>query len=364
MADSDLTVDGLTAANGVGHVTLRWSLGGASCLGYLAYDATEIWVALTDDRDAASKVGEVAGNQFVHEGLADEADRYYWARARDVSGNLGAWSGEAGVVGKSTTAPIDDKLTAFEEWIAEIEANVGGVWAGGLFRMAVSIAPDGWDVSIAAMARAEVDGVEYEAGWWIFLNGTGESGIALRGNTIYITDDDGDVVASPFLVSGGVVRVQQLEVYGDVIVHGEIINEHAVAYAFSRQEIYRAAGAIDVSNGQGEVTIASLSITGGSNTGSRVKIMAKANLRAMFDGNPNWGSFEGRLYCDGSLISTVMARPDDEGQEGVIVDFEVDNAPGGVSKAWALKVEYVFGPGPGLNIEAYARFLSAERADK
>ena len=99
-----INVTGLTASGGVRLITVNMTADNlAGCLAYLALDAIEIWSSTTNDRTTAVKVGETVGRQFLHTDLPTGFNtRYYWARARNAAGTLGAFfpaSTTAGVAG-------------------------------------------------------------------------------------------------------------------------------------------------------------------------------------------------------------------------------------------------------------------------
>lgn len=99
MADSDITVTSLTATGGVGVIVIAPITGGQSCLPYLQLAAIEIWEAATNNRNSASYIGDtIAG--LTRQGLPASTTRYYWARARDVSGNLGDWFPSSATAGR------------------------------------------------------------------------------------------------------------------------------------------------------------------------------------------------------------------------------------------------------------------------
>lgn len=139
MADSNIVVSGLAATGGVGQVALTWSVTEASCRSYLQLDKVEVWASTNNNRANAVKVGEIFGTQFVHAGLNRSTSRYYWIRARDVSGNLGDFApagATAGVVGTTTSnAPNADV-------VSDISTNAGnilaGIVTGALIRTAAS----------------------------------------------------------------------------------------------------------------------------------------------------------------------------------------------------------------------------------
>ncbi len=96
MADSDITVGGLSAVGGVGQVALTWdqpidphSPGG---LPYLQKGAVEVWAATSNNRASATLLNEVGNaNSFVNAGLSRGAQRWYWIRPRNVAGSYGEW---------------------------------------------------------------------------------------------------------------------------------------------------------------------------------------------------------------------------------------------------------------------------------
>lgn len=127
MADSGITVSGLTATGGVGQIALGWSVTEASCLPYLRLDKVEIWEATANNRDTAVKVAEIFGTQYVRTGLGKSVSRRYWIRARDTSGNLGEWfpaSATAGILGTTTSTP------ASANQLSDVSPNAGSVTSG------------------------------------------------------------------------------------------------------------------------------------------------------------------------------------------------------------------------------------------
>lgn len=86
------TVDTLAATPAIGQITLDATFTDphAQGLPYLSAEMIEFYSSLTNDRDTALKIGE-GFPTFVHSGLAEEVKRYYWAKARNRSGQFGAW---------------------------------------------------------------------------------------------------------------------------------------------------------------------------------------------------------------------------------------------------------------------------------
>lgn len=93
MADSALYVSALRTLGSVGQVDLSWTLvdpiAGKGPT-YLKINAVEVWASATNDRSAASLVGE--GLQtFSHTGLSSGQAYYYWVRPRNNAGQYGDW---------------------------------------------------------------------------------------------------------------------------------------------------------------------------------------------------------------------------------------------------------------------------------
>jgi hypothetical protein len=110
MAGSDITVSGLTTTGAVTQIQLSWTVNDprAGAVPILALDAVEIWAAAVNDRSAAAKVTEGA-TSAIHSGIPGNVNRYYWIRARNNNGSIGAWypaSPTGGIVGTTATDVI------------------------------------------------------------------------------------------------------------------------------------------------------------------------------------------------------------------------------------------------------------------
>lgn len=122
MADSDITVNGLTASGGVGQVALTWdpavdphTPGG---LPYLQMSTIEVWAAASNNRAAATQIGESAGTRLVESGLTRAQQRYYWIRPRNKSGLYGEWnpiSDVGGVGGQEANNIYDHSTNGYEK---------------------------------------------------------------------------------------------------------------------------------------------------------------------------------------------------------------------------------------------------------
>jgi hypothetical protein len=105
---STITVSSLQATAGFGQNFLSWNYSnpGAGVTG-MHLDAIEVWAATANDLTVASKVDERKASQFVHV-FDDGAQRWYWARARNIFGDFGAWypTSPTGGVTADATASI------------------------------------------------------------------------------------------------------------------------------------------------------------------------------------------------------------------------------------------------------------------
>ncbi|NBN64140.1 phage tail protein [Pannonibacter tanglangensis] len=99
----DITITSLTATGGAQQITLAVVVSDGNVLPYLQLAAVEIWAASVNDRASAVRVGEGPAGQLTHTGLPTSATRWYWARARDRSSNLGPWFPASATAGVSAT---------------------------------------------------------------------------------------------------------------------------------------------------------------------------------------------------------------------------------------------------------------------
>ena len=113
MANSNIVVTDLAATGGVGQIVLAWDWDDPSdfkSLPYMQLAVFEVWAASSNNLGSASKVGETRSSQYSHAGLSASVTRYYWVRARDVSGNHGEFSSVASAT-SSTILPPNNSIT-------------------------------------------------------------------------------------------------------------------------------------------------------------------------------------------------------------------------------------------------------------
>jgi hypothetical protein len=91
MPTSTIALSALTVTTGFGQTFLHWSITDPNTLTYRKLDAVEIWAATTNDRTVATKVREAKASDGIHS-VSDGSARYYWIRARDLSGDYSDWS--------------------------------------------------------------------------------------------------------------------------------------------------------------------------------------------------------------------------------------------------------------------------------
>lgn len=103
---SDILVTSLSAVPGVGQNSLAAIAvppAGLEDLVYVQPAKVEFWAAASNNRGGATKVGEAVSGLFVHGGLSASVTRYYWARAVDRDGNVGAYYPASATGGVSAT---------------------------------------------------------------------------------------------------------------------------------------------------------------------------------------------------------------------------------------------------------------------
>lgn len=111
---TDATIIQLVATPGIGANTVSVLASaplGMTCLVYVQPVTVEIWASRSNNRGTATKVGQTAATSgiYLHKDLGTGETWYYWARAVDAEGNVGAFypvSTTAGVSATTkTTAP-------------------------------------------------------------------------------------------------------------------------------------------------------------------------------------------------------------------------------------------------------------------
>jgi hypothetical protein len=142
MADTNILVTSATAVGGVQQIVHKATtdFAGGGCLTYLALIGIEVWSAASNNRAAASKVGEITpGGQFVQTGLGRNVTRWSWYRARDASDNLGDFwpvSATAGIAATTSNqvppaGSVGPEQTASNfATLSALSANLGTIIAG------------------------------------------------------------------------------------------------------------------------------------------------------------------------------------------------------------------------------------------
>lgn len=141
---------GLAATPGFNTIWLSWAQVAAADLShyeiYIHTAATPAPVAGT------AATHSVRGTTFVHQGLANGAQRWYWVRAVDLSGNKSAWT--ASVNATTTTITIPD-IT---------DQTLGAAGVPTLTPTVVTDAHGNVSVQIEAVWTAATNAVSYEVG--------------------------------------------------------------------------------------------------------------------------------------------------------------------------------------------------------
>lgn len=107
-----------------------------SACGDADYAETEVWEASINDRASATQVAALKGNALQRSGLTAGAQRYYWVRHVDTSGNVSSWypsSATGGVLGTAGADPgneITHDFTGFLAGGATAYLTGAGYWLG------------------------------------------------------------------------------------------------------------------------------------------------------------------------------------------------------------------------------------------
>lgn len=126
MADSNITVSGLTVSSGIGHNFAQWTFTDphSDDLLSLSLDAVELWASETNDRTAASKIGE-GRDSAGHFALTAGDTWYYWIKPRNRSGFYGDWHPSGTSDGVEATVFSDN--SAWEDYTPTISSSSGAL---------------------------------------------------------------------------------------------------------------------------------------------------------------------------------------------------------------------------------------------
>jgi len=162
-------ISGLTALGGFGYIQLNWINPTDSDFSHV-----EIWANSSNDRNFATKIATVSGDNYLHGGLESslEVIRYYWGRAVDYSGNESDWhplSATGGVMGASVALEsIDTTPPAQVTGVGLTSAVTTGTNGEQIVSLTVS-----WTaVADEDLAYYEVDLKEGAGGFIAFATGS------------------------------------------------------------------------------------------------------------------------------------------------------------------------------------------------
>ena len=231
--------------------------------------------------------------------------------------------------------------SALSSAITQVEAEVDDVSAGGFFAMKVQIAPAGWDISLAMVARATAGGVNLEAGQWIFIKSDGTTGIAHKANNYYLLNDTGGIVSSPFNVIGGVVYMTNVRISGSLMLD-ETVNTNVLM----ANSVFGGVSATQVSTvgaGSGIVGVYYAVAYG------TVKVSFTGAQARPSSGASNFGLFYTRLLRNGVVIKQLPYFYDDNFSQPLTV--EATDTPGPGTHYYSSDTYVADGPGL-FNVEA------------
>lgn len=208
-------VTSITAVPKVFGIDLSWVIPAQAA----RLQATEIWAATTNDRAAATLLGQYAYPQAAHQitGLASGEQRWFWARLVDEYGNTGPWYPANPLAGTPGTSS-DDADTILEYLAGKIgETQLSTALLERIESAeGASVQVDALTTDLSAMYTIKtsltVSGRLYLAGLGIGVentNGVVETQVLVAADKFAIIDPTSEVLTSPFIVQGGQTYINQ-----------------------------------------------------------------------------------------------------------------------------------------------------------
>jgi len=211
------TVAGLSATTSlVFAIEVDWSFPAGA--GDTAY--TEIYYSHTADFASATALGRYSypTNKAALLGLAAGYDMYFWARLVDTTGNIGAWypdTSSAGVHGQASS-DATNILAYLTQQIGETQlaqALLTKINSGaGAVAQADAITSELAAMYTIKTALVGPTGRTYVAGIGVGVendNGIIESQVLVAASRFAVLDPNGTALASPFVIQGGQVFINQ-----------------------------------------------------------------------------------------------------------------------------------------------------------
>lgn len=256
---TDIQVSSLTAVGGLDHIAMTALSGppaGKECLSYMRPAKIEFWVATTNNRAGAVKIGESVTGLFDHTGLPTPTTRYYWARAVDDAGNVGDYypaSATAGVSASTTLGTAETAInamgnavnsniaaavnvekterttavSALASQITTVEAKTDAGTATGLFRIVSSAGPSGFTTSLSMEGKVNAGGTFRSAGVFIDVSAS-TSRLRLVADKTVIQNAAGTILA--MFESDGTFAYARIPVLNsDKIVAGVSITSPSIS---------------------------------------------------------------------------------------------------------------------------------------
>jgi predicted phage tail protein len=211
------TVSGLSATTSlVFAIEVDWSFPDGA--GDTAY--TEIYYSHTADFASATPFGRYSypTNKAELLGLAAGYDLYFWARLVDTTGNIGAWypdTASAGAHGQSSSdattilAYLTEQITETQlaqALLSKIDSGAGAVAQADAITSELAAM---YTIKTALVGPA---GRTYMAGIGVGVendNGIIESQVLVAASRFAVLDPNGTALASPFVIQGGQVFIDQ-----------------------------------------------------------------------------------------------------------------------------------------------------------
>jgi hypothetical protein len=223
--------------------------------------------------------------------------------AVDMTTLLLAEFGGSVAVAAERMSTVANELYAQATFAQEVAAEYEGTTASAFFTMTAYAGSDGWDTSIAAIVRYSDADDNLEAGLYIYLKSTGETGVAIKANGFYLLNDVGGVVTSPFTVVDGIVYMTEVIIDGAYIKSLTVDTIQIKDGALTGTSVFLQASDAPANS---EIVGGYFEVTSGS-----VKLLFIGSQTRPWENPSNFGNYGLYITRDGTPINDLPMFYDD-----------------------------------------------------